>query len=115
MVLDDGTVATPTALPAVAPPEVVPDGLDIIWEAYSVLVREYVDRDALDPDKLAEAALRGMLDSLDDRHLAYIGPESFQIERAEFSGKFQGIGPASVNADNQYFFIALAKRLSAAA
>jgi hypothetical protein len=30
-------------------------------------------------------------------------------------GKFQGIGPASVNADNQYFFIALAKRLSAAA
>ena len=51
-VLPDGSVATATPLPAVPPPDEVPDGLEAVWEAYSILAREYVDRDKIDPEKL---------------------------------------------------------------
>jgi len=91
-VLPDGTVATPTALPYVPPPDEVPEGLEIVWEAYSLLVREYVDRDKIDPEKLSEGAVQGMLEALDDRYTAYISPQTFRMEQEGFEGKFEGIG-----------------------
>ncbi len=91
-ILQDVSIATATALPTVAAPRVVPDGLEIIWEVYGILASEYINRNEVVPEELAEAAVWGMLDSLEDRHLSYIGPETFQIEQTGFSGKFQGIG-----------------------
>ena len=91
-VLPDGTVATPTTLPYVPPPDEVPEGLEIVWEAYSLLVREYVDRDKIDPEKLSEGAVQGMLEALDDRYTAYISPQTFRMEQEGFEGKFEGIG-----------------------
>jgi len=91
-VLPDGTLATATALPYIPPPSEVPEGLDIVWEAYSLLVREYVDRDKIDPDELSEGAVLGMLEALDDRYTSYISPETFRLEQEGFEGKFEGIG-----------------------
>jgi hypothetical protein len=54
VVLSDGEIATPTALPAIAVPDEVPAGLEPVWEAYELLVREYVDRQNIDPAELAE-------------------------------------------------------------
>ena len=88
----DGQVATPTALPYVPPPDEVPAGLETVWEAYSLLVREYVERDTVDPEVLAEAAIRGMVDALGDRYTAYISPESFALESQRLVGDFEGIG-----------------------
>lgn len=90
--LSDGQVATPTALPYVPPPDEVPAGLEPVWEAYSLLVREYVEREKVDPDVLAEAAIRGMIDALGDRYTAYISPESFELENQRLAGDFEGIG-----------------------
>ena len=92
VILADGTIATPTPQPIAEEPEAVPDGLEIVWEAYSILVREYVNREKIDPDVLAEAAVIGMLDALDDRYTAYIPPATFKIDQAGFQGKFGGIG-----------------------
>ena len=92
IILSDGSIATPTPQPIADEPAAVPDGLQIVWEAYSILVREYVVRDNIDPAALAEAAVIGMLDSLDDRYTAYIPPATFQIDQAGFQGKFYGIG-----------------------
>ena len=91
-VLPDGTIPTPTALPYVPPPDEVPEGMEIVWEAYSLLVREYVDRDKIDPEKLSEGAVLGMLEALDDRYSAYISPKTFRMEQEGFEGKFEGIG-----------------------
>lgn len=91
-VLSNGEVATPTALPAIPAPDEVPAGLEPVWEAYSILVREYVERDKIDPDKLAEAAIRGMVEALGDRHTAYISPETLRLQNSELEGEFQGIG-----------------------
>lgn len=92
IILSDGTQATPTAQPIADEPLAVPDGLQIVWETYSILVREYVVRDNIDPDAIAEAAVIGMLDSLDDRYTSYIPPSTFKIDQDGFQGKFGGIG-----------------------
>ena len=90
--LSDGTQATPTAQPIADEPAAVPDGLQIVWEAYSILVREYVVKEKIDPEALAEAAVIGMLDSMDDRYTSYIPPSTFKIDQEGFQGKFGGIG-----------------------
>lgn len=92
IILSDGTQATPTAQPIADEPVAVPDGLQIVWEAYSILVREYVVRENIDPDAIAEAAVIGMLDSLDDRYTSYIPPSTFKIDQDGFQGNFGGIG-----------------------
>ncbi|MBN4064118.1 S41 family peptidase [Dehalococcoides mccartyi] len=92
VILADGTQATPTPQPIANEPAAVPDGLQIVWETYSILVREYVVRENIDPAALAEAAVIGMLDSLDDRYTAYIPASTFKIDQDGFTGKFGGIG-----------------------
>ncbi|NQW19152.1 MAG: S41 family peptidase [Chloroflexi bacterium] len=92
IILADGTQATPTAQPIADEPAAVPAGLQIVWETYSILVREYVVREKIDPDVLAEAAVRGMLDALDDRYTAYIPASTFKIDQDGFQGNFGGIG-----------------------
>ncbi|MEE8047043.1 MAG: PDZ domain-containing protein, partial [Dehalococcoidia bacterium] len=92
IILSDGTLATPTAQPIANEPAAVPDGLQIVWETYSILVREYVIRENIDPDALAEAAVIGMLNALDDRYTSYIPPSTFKIDQSGFQGNFGGIG-----------------------
>ena len=92
LILSDGTQATPTAQPIADEPVAVPDGLQIIWEAYSILSREYVIPEKIDPDLLAEAAVIGMLEALDDRYTSYISPSTFKIDQQGFQGNFGGIG-----------------------
>ena len=92
VVLSDGEIATPTALPAIPVPDEVPAGLEPVWEAYELLVREYVDREDIDPAVLAEEAIRGMIAALKDRYTAYIPPESFDLESQSLQGDFEGIG-----------------------
>ncbi|MDP6057217.1 MAG: PDZ domain-containing protein, partial [Dehalococcoidia bacterium] len=62
------------------------------WEAYSILSREYVLPEKIDPDLLAEAAVVGMLEALDDRYTSYISPSTFKIDQQGFQGNFGGIG-----------------------
>ena len=92
VILSDGTQATPTAQPVADEPAAVPDGLQIVWEAYSILSREYVLPEKIDPDLLAEAAVIGMLEALDDRYTSYISPSTFKIDQQGFQGNFGGIG-----------------------
>ena len=92
VILSDGTQATATPQPIADEPAAVPDGLQIVWEAYSILSREYVLPEKIDPDLLAEAAVVGMLEALDDRYTSYISPSTFKIDQQGFQGNFGGIG-----------------------
>src|SRR5690606_19698136 len=60
-------------------------------EAYERLQREYVDE--LDPDKLAEGAIRGMFQyGVEDPNSGYMPPEQYQQALGDLSGAFGGIG-----------------------
>jgi carboxyl-terminal processing protease len=60
-------------------------------EAYDRVQREYVDD--LDPDKLAEGAIRGMFQyGVEDPYSGYMPPEQYQQALGDLSGAFSGIG-----------------------
>jgi len=60
-------------------------------EAYDRLQRDYVDE--LDPEKLAEGAIRGMFQyGVEDPNSGYMPPEQYQQALGDLSGAFGGIG-----------------------
>ncbi len=70
-------------------------------EAYARIQDEYVDD--LDPDKLAEGAIRGMFQyGVEDPYSGYMPPEQYQQALGDLSGSFGGIGAemAMTNTDD---------------
>jgi carboxyl-terminal processing protease len=60
-------------------------------EAYQRLQRDYVDQ--LDPNKLAEGAIKGMFQyGVEDPYSGYMPPEQYQQALGDLSGSFSGIG-----------------------
>lgn len=77
----------------VVPPKHVPSDLDVVWEAWEHLNRDYVDRDKIDPGLAAEYAIRGITSTLGDPQTAYVRPEVLTGQFGDvFEGEFQGIG-----------------------
>ena len=70
----------------------VPDEAFVSFcEAYDRLEREYVDE--LDPEKLAEGAIRGMFEyGVEDPYSGYMPPDQYQRALGDLSGTFSGIG-----------------------
>ena len=76
-----------------AAPAEVPEELKVIWEAWQLLISDYVDRNKLDPEAVAEAAIRGMITVLQDPQTSYVTPETMSGSLQDmFHGKFEGIG-----------------------
>ena len=100
----------PTALPAVKPqdpmvlptaipapdnlqiPQGVPEELATVWEVWSLLTEQHVDRREFETDTFNEAAIRGLIQGLGDPHSGYVPPEAFDIENEDLYGSFEGIG-----------------------
>ena len=66
--------------------------LKIINEAWNIIFRDYVDKDKLDARKLAQGAVRGMVEALKDPYSSYLDPELYQLELKKLKGKYSGIG-----------------------
>jgi carboxyl-terminal processing protease len=88
-------------------PSGVPEELETVWEVWSLLTEEHVDRSDFDPDAFTEAAIRGMITVLDDPHTNYIPPTAFEIENEDLLGRFEGIGAnVSMRADGGLLVVA---------
>ena len=60
-------------------------------EAYARIQSDYVDD--IDPDKLAEGAIRGMFQyGVEDPYSGYMPPQQYQQALGDLSGSFGGIG-----------------------
>lgn len=106
VILPDGSVATPTPHPRSERPDGVPEDLEIIWETYEIILKEYVDSENIDPEAMSEAAVRAMLESLGDRYTHYISPETFDIQQQDLQGNFEGIGATvELSADGSHVII----------
>lgn len=64
-------------------------GTDKIDYIFNAIVRDYVEEK--DPDKIREAAAKGMLESL-DAHSMYISKEDMKRVHEDFQGSFEGVG-----------------------
>lgn len=63
----------------------------IFWEAWGILKRDFYG-DLPDAQEMAYGAIRGVIDSLDDKYTAFLDPEIAAIIREDMSGAFDGIG-----------------------
>ncbi len=89
------------------PPPGLGPGLDSIAEAWDIIVNDYVDKDGLDTSALSQAAIKGMVEALDDPYSAHLDAEAYLLSLSNLEGKFEGIGAyVAVNEDEQIMIIA---------
>ncbi len=81
-------------------------GLDVVEQAWNIIVNDYVDKDRLDTSTLSQAAIKGMMEALDDPYSAYLDAEAYQLSLSNLEGKFEGIGAYVAVKDEQIMIIA---------
>ncbi len=74
------------------PPEVANLDLSQFWTVLSRLEKTYYDKTAIDPQKLLNGAIAGMVESLDDPYTVYLPPKQNDDFKQGLAGKFEGIG-----------------------
>jgi carboxyl-terminal processing protease len=81
-------------------------GLDVITQAWNVIFQDYVDKERLDADTLAQGAIKGMVEALDDPYTAYLDAEAYELSLRGIEGKIEGIGAHVAVKDEQIIIIA---------
>ncbi len=81
-------------------------GLDIVEQVWNIIFQDYVDRDRLDADTLAQGAIRGMVEALDDPYTAYLDTAAYELSLRSLEGKIEGIGAYVAAEDGKITIIA---------
>ena len=81
-------------------------GLDSVEQVWNIILHDYVDKDRLDTNTLSQAAIKGMVEALDDPYTAYLDAETYQLALTSLEGKIEGIGAQVAVKDEQIMIIA---------
>jgi carboxyl-terminal processing protease len=72
------------------------------WEAWRYVEHFYVDRAAVQPQKMTAGAIRGMLNSLGDiGHTSYLTADEYKEMQSSLQGQLEGIGARMTLRNNQ--------------
>jgi len=77
-----------------------------ISQAWDLVQKNYVDKTKLDPVKMAQGAIRGMVEAVGDPYTEYFSPQSLEATMADYTGLYQGIGAYIGKKDKQIVIIA---------
>ena len=72
--------------------EELPPEFTKLAEVWALLEEKHIDASGINPQAAADGAIRGMMDSLDDPHAAYLAPDQYSMMRQDIRGYFEGIG-----------------------
>ena len=72
--------------------EELPPEFAKLAEVWALLEERHIDAGSIDPQAAADGAIRGMMNSLDDPHAAYLAPDQYSMMRQDIRGYFEGIG-----------------------
>lgn len=64
----------------------------LFWQVYDTLPVKYLDKSAIDGNKILYGAISGMVKSLGDPYTAFLDPKQNQNITDELAGSFQGVG-----------------------
>ncbi|MBI2764953.1 MAG: S41 family peptidase [Chloroflexi bacterium] len=81
-------------------------GAETLNEIYSILQSNYVDRKALDANTMKDAAIKGLISSLNDRETNYISPADLQQGALDLGSTYQGIGATVSDRSGQVQIVA---------
>jgi carboxyl-terminal processing protease len=75
-------------------PQPVPEQtFEPFWETWRLVDKYYVDREAVDPQRMTRGSIEGLLNSLGDYgHTTYLTPEELKRMRSVLEGHMEGIG-----------------------
>jgi carboxyl-terminal processing protease len=79
--------------------------LGIVRQVWDIILQDYVDKDQLDAQALAQGAVRGMVEALDDPYTAYLDAAAYELSQKSLEGKFEGIGAHVAAEDGQVVVI----------
>jgi carboxyl-terminal processing protease len=79
---------------------------DTVEQAWEIIVNYYVENDQIDTEALAQGAIRGMLEVLDDPYTSYLDAETYQLSSQGLEGEFGGIGAYVTAKDGQIVIVA---------
>jgi carboxyl-terminal processing protease len=80
--------------------------LGMVGQVWDIIFADYVDKDQLDADALAQGAINGMVEVLDDPYTAYLDATAYELSLRELEGKFEGIGAHVAAEDGKVVIIA---------
>lgn len=74
------------------PPKSINLNFKLFWDSWDLLSREYLDKEAIDPQKLFYGAISGMVQALGDPYTFFLTPEQQKSSKEELNGAFEGVG-----------------------
>ena len=87
-------------------PSSADQGLGVIEQAWNLIFQDYIARENLDASTLSQAAIKGMVEALDDPYSAYLDTPTYQRSLTDLAGKYGGIGAYVGVKDEQIMIIA---------
>src|SRR4030042_1863451 len=74
-------------------------GPEVINQAWDYLYSDYIDQTKLNSENMTEAAIEGMLDTINDPHTAYLTKAEMDEFMNSLQGQYVGIGVVITNQD----------------
>ena len=64
----------------------------LFWQVFETLPQKYIDKSAIDSQKILYGAISGMVRSLGDPYTAFLDPKQNEAIKADLSGIYEGVG-----------------------
>lgn len=64
----------------------------LFWQVWDLVSKEYVDKKAVDGQKMFYGAIQGMVAALGDPYTVFLPPEAQKTIQEEINGSFEGVG-----------------------
>lgn len=74
------------------PPTNINVDFKLFWDTWDLLSRNYLDKKAIDPNKMVYGAIQGMVASLGDPYTIFLPPTQQKSSKEELGGSFEGVG-----------------------
>ena len=74
------------------PPINVSVDFKLFWDTWDLLTKRYLDKTALDQQKLFYGALTGMVAAVGDPYTVFLPPKEQKSSKEELGGSFEGVG-----------------------
>lgn len=64
----------------------------LFWDTWTLISQKYIDKKALDPQKLYFGAIQGMVAAIGDPYTVFLPPQSQKSTKEQLGGSFEGVG-----------------------
>lgn len=86
----------------------------LFWDTWNLVSSKYIDKKAIDPQKMYYGAIQGMVAAIGDPYTVFLPPQSQKTAKEQLGGEFDGVGmQLGYNKDKRLVVIAPLKNTPA--